>query len=103
MEIKTINPFHTGIVLYQQKLSDLIAKLLKITQMLIFSYFFYIVGADRFRVFFIYITDTFDGEHPNMGHLCYHDQQTGYPSTLQNITCDYPGRYVVIYNERCDF
>ena len=78
----------------------IIEKLLKITQMLIFSYLLYIVGADRFRGFHIYITDTFDGEHPNRGHLCYHDQQTGYPSTLQNITCDYPGRYVVIYNER---
>ena len=78
----------------------IIEKLLKITQMLIFSYLLYIVGADRFRGFHIYITDTFDGEHPNMGHLCYYDQQTGYPSALQNITFDYPGRYVVIYNER---
>jgi len=34
------------------------------------------------------------------GRLCYHDQQNGNTSTLQNITCAYPGQYVVIYNER---
>jgi hypothetical protein len=68
--------------------------------MLICSYLLFIVGADRLHGFYIYITDVFEEEHPNSGHQCHHHQQSGYPSTLQNITCDYPGRYVVIYNER---
>ena len=32
--------------------------------------------------------------------MCFHDKQAGRPSTLQNITCNYAGRYVVIYNKR---
>jgi len=32
--------------------------------------------------------------------MCFHDQQEGLPNTLQNITCNYVGRYVVIYNQR---
>jgi hypothetical protein len=32
--------------------------------------------------------------------MCFHDQQAGRPNTLQNITCNYAGRYVVIYNKR---
>ena len=78
----------------------IIEKLLDITQMLIFSNLLLIVGPDRLDGFYIYISDTFNEQHPNRGHLCYHDQQNGEPSTLQNITCDYPGRYVVIYNQR---
>jgi len=78
----------------------IIEKLLNITQMLIFGNLLLIVGPDRLDGFYIYITDTFDEQHPKRGHQCYHDQQTGYPNTLQNITCDYPGQYVVIYIER---
>ena len=63
-------------------------------------FFFSCLGPDRLKGFYIYISDTFDEEQPNSGHLCYHDQQTGYPNTLQNKTCNYPGRYVVIYSER---
>ena len=58
------------------------------------------LGADRLDGFYIYISDTFNAQQPNSGHQCYHDQQSGHPSTLQNITCDYPGRYMVIYNQR---
>jgi len=31
--------------------------------------------------------------------MCFHDQQAGRPNTVQNITCNYAGRYVVIYNK----
>ena len=68
--------------------------------MLIFSYLLLILEGDRLDGFYIYISDKFDEHHPNSGRLCYHDQQNGYANTLQNITCDYPGQYVVIYNER---
>ena len=68
--------------------------------MLIFSYLLLILEGARLDGFYIYISDTFDEQRPNSGHLCFHDQQRGYPNTLQNITCDYPGRYVVIYNQR---
>jgi hypothetical protein len=67
---------------------------------LIFSYVLLILDGNRLDGFYIYISDTFNEQHPNRGHQCYHDQKTGYPSTLQNITCDYPGRYLVIYNQR---
>jgi hypothetical protein len=59
-----------------------------------------ILERKRLDGFYIYISDTFNEHHPNRGHLCYHDQQNGYANILQNITCDYPGQYVVIYNER---
>ena len=59
-----------------------------------------ILDGKRLEGFYIYISDTFNEQQPNRGHQCYHDQTTGYPSTLQNITCDYPGRYLVIYNQR---
>jgi hypothetical protein len=68
--------------------------------MLIFSYLLLILEGKRLDGFYIYISDTFNEHHPNSGRLCYHDQQNGNPSTLQNITCAYPGQYVVIYNER---
>ena len=68
--------------------------------MLIFIYLHLIVGADRLDGFYIYISNVFDEQHPNSGHLCFRDQQHGEPNTLQNITCNYPGRYVVIYNKR---
>ena len=68
--------------------------------MLIFSNLLLIVGSDRLNGFYIYIADTFNERRPNSGHLCFHDQQSGYPSTLQNKTCDFAGRYVVIYNQR---
>ena len=68
--------------------------------MLIFSNLPLIVGPDRLKGFYIYTSDTFNEQQPNRGRLCYHDQQNSYANTLQNITCDYPGRYVVIYNER---
>jgi hypothetical protein len=67
---------------------------------LIFSYLLLILERKRLDGFYIYISDTFNEHHPNRGHLCYHDQQNGYANILQNITCDYPGQYVVIYNER---
>ena len=66
--------------------------------MLIFSYLILILANARFDGFYIYISDVFDERHPNKGHLCFHDQQYGYPKTIQNKTCDFPGRYVVIYN-----
>jgi hypothetical protein len=44
----------------------IIEQLLKITQMLIFSYLLYIVGADRFRGFHIYITDNKLGVNMNI-------------------------------------
>jgi hypothetical protein len=68
--------------------------------MLIFSYLLLILEGKRLDGFYIYISDTFNEQHPNRGRLCYHDQHNGYANTLQNITCDYPGQYVVIYNER---
>ena len=68
--------------------------------MLIFSYLLLLLEEKRLDGFYIYISDTFNEHHPNRGRLCYHDQQNGYANTLQNITCDYPGRYVVIYNKR---
>ena len=67
---------------------------------LISSYLLLILESKRLDGFNIYISDTFNKHHPNRGRLCYHDQQNGYAITLQNITCDYPGQYVVIYNER---
>jgi hypothetical protein len=67
---------------------------------LIFSNLPLIVGPDRLKGFYIYTSDTFKEQQPNRGRLCYHDQQDGNPNILQNITCNYPGRYVVIYNER---
>jgi hypothetical protein len=68
--------------------------------MVIFINLHLIVGADRLNGFYIYITDDFDGKHPQQGHLCFQDQRNGKPKTLQNIICNYPGRYVVIYNKR---
>ena len=59
-----------------------------------------ILAHGRLDGFHIYISDKFEEQHPNSGHLCFHYQQDGYENTLQNITCDYPGRYVVIYNQR---
>ena len=90
-ELQVFNDFCVGIIM---------EKLLNITQMLIFSNLLLIVGPDRLDGFYIYISDTFNEQQPNRGHLCYHDQKTGYPNTLQNITCDYRGQYVVIYNKR---
>jgi hypothetical protein len=66
----------------------------------VFSYLLLILDGNRLDGFYIYISDTFNEQQPNRGHQCYHDQQDGYANTLQNITCDYPGRYVVIYNQR---
>jgi hypothetical protein len=63
-------------------------------------FLFSCLGPDRLDGFYIYISDAFDEQQPNSGHLCYHDQQAGRPNTLQNKTCNYPGRYVVIYNKR---
>ena len=68
--------------------------------MLIFSYLLLILDGNRLDGFYIYISDTFNEQHPKRGRLCYHDQQNGNTSTLQNITSDHPGQYVVIYNER---
>ena len=68
--------------------------------MLIFSYLLLILEGHKLDGFYIYISDTFNEQHPNRGHQCYHDQQDRYANTLQNITCDYHGRYVVIYNQR---
>ena len=68
--------------------------------MLIFSYLLLILDGKRLDGFYIYISDTFNERHPDMGHLCFHDQEDGYSYTQQNITCDYHGRYVVIYNQR---
>jgi hypothetical protein len=67
---------------------------------LIFSYLLLILERKRLDGFYIYISNTFNEQQPNRGHQCYHDQQDGYANTLQNITCDYPGRYVVIYIQR---
>ena len=67
--------------------------------MLIFSYLLLILAHGRLDGFHIYISDTFEEQHPNSGHLCFHDQHDGYANALQNIICDYPGRYVVIYNQ----
>ena len=67
---------------------------------LIFSYLLLILESKRLDGFYIYISDTFHEQQPNRGHQCYHDKQDGYVNTLLNITCDYPGRYVVIYNQR---
>jgi hypothetical protein len=58
------------------------------------------IVQDSHMLYYIYISDTFEEQHPNSGDLCFHDQQNGYANTLQNITCYYPGRYVVIYNQR---
>ena len=63
---------------------------------LIFSYLLLILERKRLDGFYIYISDTFNEDHQNRGRLCYHDQQNGYANTLQNITCDYPGQYVVM-------
>ena len=63
-------------------------------------FLFSCLGPDRLDGFYIYISDTFNEKHPNSGHQCFHDNQDGYVNTFQNITCDYPGRYVVIYNQR---
>ena len=66
----------------------------------VFSYLLLILDVKRLDGFYIYISDTFNEQQPNRGHKCYHDQKDGYANTLQNITCDYRGRYVVIYNQR---
>ena len=59
-----------------------------------------ILERKRFKGFYIYISDTFNEQHPNRGRLCYHHKQTTNPNKLQNKTCTDRGRYVVIYNQR---
>ena len=55
----------------------------------------YIAALYRFGGYSLYISTT-----KTDSNICYHHEDPGLPSKLQNVNCSHLGQYVSIYNEK---